>query len=461
MFIVLAAALFAILASNWKRGGPVSVLAITWLIPTLMLMLHVINYEDFPEANIMFELVLLSYISCFVCGAVVFRRKRFRAMPSKGVILSDDVTVVAPLAYFCWWLGLIGTLCLWLDFAMKGSAADISDLTALHEAMLKSEGISIFGKVSNVTSWASLYCYAFALTYWGRLGLVQRWYLFLPVGGYFLGSVFNGGRQAAFQILIVSLLIYLFAPKQNFELTPKASLYKRSVKLLYLFGAVCALAAYMGYVAAARNDNAISDDKTVVLRMLFNYDMMPAINDFENMLGTKTKGLIEEGVVYFSSPIPLFKSFLASDYRNSYGVFTFPFLMRQLQPITGLSVLDTLLDKTRALEDAGAMGFGWTTAISSYIADFGLAGAGVFLFILGYYSEHVWFKARTRGRFHDWVTLVVLLLSVIYMPLIPISSDTNVFFLWVFCIVAERFGTIWRMPSRSHRRNASSRPEPI
>jgi hypothetical protein len=198
--------------------------------------------------------------------------------------------------------------------------------------------------------------------------------------------------------------------------------------------------AYMGYVAAARDDALFSHERVEVLAQLFDFYIAPWFDSALSALGEGVRTTVMESMVYFSSSIALFSQFLTIDFGDKgYGALTFPFLFRQIEPITGLSVIGTLNNKIDLMRSAGVMANGWTTGISSYMLDFGYAGAALCLLLQGYYSAFAWRRALNGINFFDGVVAMVVLASAVYMPLLLATSDTNLFFIWVFCLYA-----LWR-----------------
>lgn len=101
--------------------------------------------------------------------------------------------------------------------------------------------------------------------------------------------------------------------------------------------------------------------------------------------------------------------------------------------------MPALTEKVDTLNASGVIGVGWTTGISSYILDFGLYGAYVFMFILGYYSQKCWMRLLIFRNFYDVVVGVIVIMTALYMPLIPGFTETNVFLLWAFAAVLSIF----------------------
>ena len=114
--------------------------------------------------------------------------------------------------------------------------------------------------------------------------------------------------------------------------------------------------------------------------------------------------------------------------------------MRQLEPLTGISVVEALNGKIEQMRNLSVIGVGWTTAISSYVMDFGKLGAGVVLCAQGYYSAFSWRRARLGTDFHEGVIALIMLTAAIYMPLTAASGETNLLLLWLYCVFVLKRG---------------------
>jgi hypothetical protein len=254
----------------------------------------------------------------------------------------------------------------------------------------------------------------------------------VPIGGYFLTALFSGGRQSAFQVMLFAVL------------TPWVNRARGAAKGMSGRGALAitalalAMVGYMGFVAWARNDGLVSDDKTEVLSRLFDFQIMPEVTFLLDRTAGVVKTTVVEAAVYFSSPIALFSRFLSIDYtEHTYGAMSLPFIFRQIEPLTGISVVGALQRKRELMDATGVIGAGWTTGVSSYIIDFGLIGAGVVMVLQGFYSAHTWRRAIGGGSFHDRVVAIIMLINAIYLPFLAASGETNLLLLWAFCTIAS------------------------
>ena len=92
-------------------------------------------------------------------------------------------------------------------------------------------------------------------------------------------------------------------------------------------------------------------------------------------------------------------------------------------------------DMVYAINANGQFGSGWATSMSSYLIDFGTVGTIVFLFVMGVYSGYAWRRALAFDSFYTVVIGLLVLINAVYMPLVPAVSDTNLLFLWLFCLI--------------------------
>jgi len=425
--------LVCLLFLSRRTKGPIWALGISWLICLLPVATGIIDYTYFSTSDVGFSAILTAYLLCFVAG-VMLHDATVKGRLVNYVDMAGSYRAASKWALFAWVAGITGTLFIIFDFAYY-KREGLNDLAALRELIVMADSATWSARIGSILTWGGLYCLAFALFFKDELTRSRFVFLILPVGGYFLTALLSAGRQAALQILIFALLIQLLKKAQA------ATRYtKNKTGWALPLGISLAMVVYMGYVAIARNDGLISNDKTEVLAALFDYTLPADVELVFGALGNGVKTTLIEAMVYFSHSIPLFSVFLTIDFQQSYaGAMSFPFVMRQLEPLTGISVIGALATISQLMEGAGVIGVGWATGISSYILDFGHIGAAVFLFLQGFYTAHAWRRAVFGNDFHDSLVALVLLALVVYMPLMAASSDTNLLLLWVFGVVASAF----------------------
>jgi hypothetical protein len=437
MLPIVAVFLILVLVVAKPSRAPLRILAIAWLICVLPLVTGVLSFPRLPYETLTFAGTLIGFLACFVAGALLCELNRVAVpRPPAAVVtalLNRDFAETLPVARLCWWVAIVGTALLSIDFVLlQGPGLD--DLAELRDLYVGRSSASIYVKLSSLMTWACVYCFGFALIYRVQLGTTAFARFLLPIGGFFLISLFSAGRQAAFQIIMFTLLI-LWTNRVRNPKTTKASL----TAVLFPLLTSLLMVGYMGYIAVARNTGALSADKVVVLQELFDLKINPTFDAMLTALGAGVRATIIEGLVYFCSSIGLFAQFLGLSFPDHYfGAMSFPFVFRQFESITGVNTLDAYLFKVNVMASSGVIGVGWTSAISAYMLDFGVIGACAFLFVQGYYSAHSWFRAMDSFRFNDAMIAVVMLVVALYMPLVAGLSDTNILLLLLFCVLARQ-----------------------
>ncbi len=446
MIIAITCFLLLILFLSRRQRGPLWAFSISWLICIFPLALGLISYTYVPYAETAFGVNLLFFMLSFVIG-VTAHDLRF-SRNARGRLAFDENTRAQDFirslksAKFCFVVAVVGISCLCIDFYLFAGAG-LDDLAALRDLYVVKES-TIFARLGSIATWACLYCFAFALIHQQRMSTKQFLIFILPIGGYFLVALFSAGRQAAFQIMIFTLLAFALKRAAGND-TAKTS--RRN--LLFAVVISVSMISYMGFIAAYRNDALISEDKVQVLSELFNFQVAPILDDL-SVFGLGVRTTLIEGMVYFSSSIAFFSKFLTLDIQQHYfGAMSFPFIFRQLEAMTGIVVIDAYYQKVALMQGAGVIGVAWTTAISNHILDFGRFGAGMFLFLQGYYSAYLWRQALRTPTFQNAVIAIIMLTSAVYMPLIPGTAETNLLLLWAFCLFSK-----WRDSRRALRRLA-------
>lgn len=433
MMLIVCILLVGLLVVTRHKKGPIWVFCIPWLLCILPIAIGVINYNSFSDWDVGFALVLTSYLLSFVAGVVIHDLLMSESLVNNFDIHQSYLNTIK-WARFAWVIAVIGTVSVIIDFAFyKGTGLD--DLSALRDAIVGGESASWIARVGSVLTWGCLYCYAFALFFRDILSRNKFIFFLSPVVGYFLTALFSAGRQAALVIIIFTLLVPVL--KKN---TKTSKVAQRKAGLVLPVGLSLVMIGYMGYVAIARNDELISSDKTEVLATLFDYTLSASVEYSFGVFGDAIKTTLIEAMVYFSHSVALFSNFLTIEFPRLYaGIMSQPFIMRQLESITGMSVTGAMQDRADLMTATGVIGVGWTTGISSYIMDFGRIGAAVVLFFQGFYTAFAWRRAVSGNDFHEALVALVLLTLVIYMPLLAASSDTNIFLLWLFGVMALTF----------------------
>lgn len=423
--------LIAVLLMSWRNKGPIWIFSIVWIVSVSPIALGIVNYNFFPSNDVIYTLILTSYLTSFIFGVVLNKISRADQTYSP-INIDEDLKGSKKFAFLAAFAGFLGSFFTVIDFFIFKEVG-LDDLSALRDVVVRATSISWFAKLASVLTWGGAYCLIYLIYYRRLLTRIEILVLSLPIIGYFLVSVFSAGRQAAFQILVLILMTSFVMHQISVK---RGRIIKSNAKPLLALGVL--VVCYMGYVAVARNDGGISADKAEVLAELFDFHIGLWVQEAIGLLGIGFKSFVVEFIVYFSSPIALFYKFLDLNLPPPYlGLFSFPFVARQMEPLTGVSVTDAMMTLSALMSGAGVIGVGWITSIAGLILDFGYFGAFAALIVQGYLTGGAWRHAISTGKVNDVALLVLALVLIVYMPLFIGISDTNIFFLLIFLIVSR------------------------
>jgi len=431
----LALFLLMVFLATFRRNTVAWLFCLSWLIPLVPIATGLITYNSayFPSGT--YTAVLFGYMVVFLSGVAieaVFARQRGDIQRKVEPVSASSSQRTANIA---WATGVIGTALLMLDFILFRSDS-LSDLAALRENVGVIR-ISVFAMLASVLTWGALYSFAYAV-YFNRTLSERAFFTYLlPAAGFFMVSVFSAGRQSVFQILVLMLVLYLLKA-EGARQRPEAAAPGKSGRWVFLAGIGALAVVYMSALVTLRNDGIMSTSKTDVLISLFDFDLHPAFASLIFLLPQAVHDAVVEALVYFTNAIPLFAAFLDyDDWGLSLGATTFPVVFRQFEAFTGISVAEIMLHKTEILGVLGVMPVGWTTSLSSFVMDFGFVGSYVVFLLQGYLTAAIYRSARRSNRFELTLVAAVMLMAVVYSPMLPAFSDTNILLLLIFCFSVE------------------------
>lgn len=426
MLLIPVILLFYFLLQNRNKKNTIFYFSSIWMVSIFPISIGLINYEYFKN-TLNYSLTLSFFLLAFIMGAQS-NKKTINSINLTEKFNYSEFKRCLPWAKFAMVISIVGTGCLVIDYFTYSSG--LSDIASLREDYIY-RNASTYAKIASVMTWASLYCFAFSLINYRFMNKLQFIWYFVPMIGFFLVSLLSAGRQTVFQILIFTLFIV------NDNITNKN---KNSESYFLKYVIIILSLTYMGYIATFRNDGIISTEKSEVITLLFNIKFQEYFEYFLTLLSASLRDTIVEFIAYFTSPIALLSVFLEIDFpKHTYGAMSLPFIFRQIEPITGISVIDSLTGKGDLLTESGVIGVGWTTGISSYLMDFGFIPTIAILFLQGRYTELAKKNYIAYGGFHRKIISTTMLTSAIYMPLLAPSSDNNLLFLLFFSIMALYF----------------------
>lgn len=437
MFAAFTLFVFVLCVLTWRHGGPVRALAIAWLVCLAPVALNVISY-GFQETTSDRYLWLLAFsILAFVAGSMVGHNVMPSAIRGSKTDFNwdDDFAKWLPFAKACLLIAAIANFAAIMNFnSAKVSAENLNDIRA--QVIDAREGVGLLERIAAVTTWACFVCLSFGVYFRHKLSGIQT-ALFIAMSlGLFLSSLSSAGRQSVMQFI---LFIVLLEAVRNRRM-PKSSRSRGNRGFLALLASLAV--SVIVFVTVNRLGDTFRYKKGDLLLVFFNAKLSNWFEDLIYPLSTGVRTFMIESVLYLSSSVPLFSRFLDIDFGRLYfGVFDFPFIMRQLEPMTGISVIGAWDTRVRYLGSEHVIGSGWTTTPSHLMLDFGVIGMMLFLFIQGMVSEMAWKQVRHGGGFGITLVCVVLTVAAIYMPFLPAISDTNIFLLLVVMVamlVAKR-----------------------
>jgi|GEM_PF-5119723 len=442
MLVASLALSVAILFATRRNKGPEWAMALMWAICVGPIAIGMIDFRFVNIGRWLLDIVICGSMLCMLGGALFYRTYvgGYVAIPVDPVQEADDFERMRRVCRWLWIIGMLGGFCLIADFVMAGNRS-LSNINELRDTFVTKESASFFARIGSLLTWAGPFCFLFALLFRDRLKPGELVFFLLPIGAFLLGALLSAGRQAAFQVLLFSLIGQaLYRIRKG----PAADGSGR----VFIYATAAAMVSYMGFIAIVRNDNRISDVKSEVLARLFDFTTAGWFDAAVAPLGTGIRETIIEAVVYFSSSVALFDRFLDTDLKGiSFGAMNLPFLYRQLTPLTGIDVIQMYELKVATLNAQNVIGVGWTTTLSHLIMDFGYGGSAILLFLQGMLGAWAWRKALRQGDFISCVFATLMTIAAIYMPLLPAFSDTNLFLMLIFCIVWRFVGTSGAAPA--------------
>lgn len=386
-----------------------------WILCLLPLVLGLIKYDITSNVDIWSSLSLNIYLLSYVFGVLLFKNKRFRShrRELKTSSLTFRLAVI---------MGTVGVIFQLLDFFLiKGGV--FSELSTLRESFVSGR-ISIYSKLSSVCTWGGFFVLIYVLRNNVRLRRKTLIILSIPSLGIVLSSILSAGRQSLLQFILIILVSILVL--RDLGLSRKIK--RTKIALIVLPILVLGI-----FITLNRNSGELSSSKVEVLQSLFEFDLNSHLIRVLNCLPLAFAEIIVELIVYLTNSLPLYGAYYSQvTFEYSYGATNFPFLFRQLEPLTGIVVSEIMADKAITMREAGAMPFGWTNAFSGFIGDFGKLGAVGATLIVGMLSQMIYNTHRKTQNFSSFVLLVSVLLWAIYSPLFSVFGDTNIFLLSMY-----------------------------
>lgn len=423
MITILAFFMVLLCIATWRHGGPLRALLIAWLVCITPVAIGIVRYDYLAYATSYYVWILGASIAAFAGGVLLARW--FLPATGEGYIpgaydWDADFANWLPFARGCMIVAAVANAAMLVTFLTVSSLS----LDDLRSDVVTATGVGLPQRLATVTVWACFACLAFGLYFRHKLTRVEFVFYMLMSVGIFLSSLASAGRQSVAQIILFTILLEAVRSRR----LPRRPNFVGQWAVRGLL--VGLAAAVVIFVTVNRSAIETPRAKADLFLIYFNAELSDWFENLIAPLGQAVRDFLTEVILYLSSSVPLFSIFSQIDFgRRFYGVFDFPFLMRQIEPFTGISVIDSWNIRTEYLGSEQVIGTGWTTAPSHLILDVGVVGMLIFLLLQGAASEWTWNRVRRGGSFGTTLLCVILTIAAIYMPFLPALSDTHLFLL--------------------------------
>jgi hypothetical protein len=425
MLLILVGVLSILLLALWRQSGPIRALLISWLICLTPTALGVIEYDYLQYAGTLYLWVIAASIGAFLVGAGAVRAARAQEATIDAIVdFTADYAKWKRVGSFCLAIAVVSIITTILNILTSGF--DLSDLASVRAQAIDMAEANIWARIAAVTAWASFLCLGLGIYFRDQLGRVQALVYMGAGSGIFVNMLSLAGRNSVLQLIIFCLAV---------ESIRKSRAKNSNAALRGGISSRWAMAgagfAYLLFITLNRPGNLDAQDRSTVLFRLFSASFSQGLSDVLDHVPA-LKGPIVEFLLYVTHTAPLFSIQMQIDFGGHfYGIFSFPFVARQLQPFHGYSVADALELKRFYVQSAGVIGFGWTTALSSYIMDFGYIGCYIMMFVQGLASQYLYYRVKSGGGIGFVLMYVLMIINAVFTPFLPLFSDTTLFLLMV------------------------------
>lgn len=391
-------------------------------------------------------LVFLSVCSAATIGAFLIGTRGCPTPKRRSMIATDSyVRRMSRFVTGASLFGAVGGLLFCIE--MLGIGATLRNQSALRDLYVN-RNVTVLSQLAAVFCPGSLVAIC-GLFYFGARANIGSRVIWLLGGLAGLSlSLWSGGRQTAFQLVLTTMICMLTKPhfrSGSIRSSPK-------VKIAIALG-VSAFLLYSVYVAIGRANADASRPRYVELASDFGASPSPEINEIFEILPRPVKDGITEAYMYLAAPTVKFLGLYEIELpKPTYGLYAVPFVTRRLQLFINIpSPVDRLELCGRIAANSGLFANGWETTVGSIALEFGRVHTVPICAMIGFWFAYVWRRFVKAPSFGATLSLVAASLVAIYFPLLPAIADTTVF---VLCLIG--YG-LTRVEGQWHRCAAGAR----
>lgn len=429
---------------TYRNGGPAFVLNVAWLFATAPIFFGLIEYSYLQAATDRYLWIIFLAIGSYLTAAALARLMhasvgRQRRDPNS---LTLEFLAWRGSAHFVLLLAVISISLVTSGLILNG--IDISNLASVREQTVTIERAGLVERLAAVTTWACFFCVLFGFHFRHILSPAKT-AIFIACGlGAILASLTSAGRQSILQLIMLLYFVQSFGDKGRVTR-------RKSEVVIRAFAIVFGISLLI-YITLNRASSAFQSDRAAILLSIFGARLDFNLDSWLASIGADFREFMIETILYISHTVPLFSITTEIEFgQKFYGVFSFPFLYRQLEPILGINVIDSLLLKGLYINTANVIGAGWDTGLSSPMLDFGVPGLAVFMAVQGYFGQWAWMRSKATGQFGAILLSVLMMTAAAYTPFLPLFSDTSMFFL-----LFAGIGLYWFANSRGNRERSGA-----
>lgn len=413
---------------TYRDGGPAFVLTAAWIISISPIVFGVVNYGYLDLASNRYIWIIFLGLGCYFLGAAGarFQHAPLLSRQPDDYILKFEYLKWVRTAYFCIFISVCSIFFMIISFVIKGS--NIEDLTSIREQVVNIDRAGIIERLAAITTWACFFCALFGWHFRKNLGFLRGSMFIACAAGAVLASITSAGRQSILQLVLLLYFVQSFGVDSRLNEKARVAVFQMTSMIIGF--------SLLIYITLNRGSAMVHTDRATYLLGLFHAHFNNQFNSWLGNIGPDFREFVIESTLYISHTIPLFSISTELEFGERFhGALSFPFLLRQLQPVLDVDVGHAFILKARYISTTDVIGVGWDTGLSSPLLDFGLVGLAVFMLVQGYLAQWIWMRAKATGEFGAILLGVIMVVAAAYSPFLFLFSETNMFLLLTVVVV--------------------------
>jgi hypothetical protein len=334
-------------------------------------------------------------------------------------------------------MGCLGSILFLVDAFVVSGFAGAENALEVRTSFIEAD-TSWLGRLAPILAWGSFLA-IISICWFGPKLLGGRLIPYIVSIVLLAGfSYLSAGRQIVFQILLFSLIGWLILRRPtNF----------RSVKpKVLLYGSVIIIMAVVafGYMANLFSNRESADIASVseYLLFIFGAELNDNLRQLLSGASDEFQTMLVGSIIYFSSQLSSLSAFLLPEAQDTMAIgkggIQFPWLYRRLVSL-GLPSFEEFMQIRRSyLSSRGYMSVSWSTALGTFLNDFGFFGAFLFSYFVGVVGGQVLVGYQRKPSVFSFGLLIASYVYLFYLILLPASAETMYFFLIIGLFLLQK-----------------------